>query len=460
MIDKRIKYFSVFLIAGSLLAGCATYYQQNQAFQNLLENGRISDAQSFLEKNDKKAKSINKVLYDLNLGTVAFINHNHNVSIERFKMADLYNEDYSKQLGYEAIAMLTNPMVKPYNLESFEAVMIHFYQALNFLAINDLESALVECRRVNLQLQQLDDKYKNHKNKYARDAFAHNLMGIIYEAAGDYNNAFIAYRNAVDVYENDYKKLFGVDVPLQLKKDVIRAAAMTGFGEQVDFFQRKFSIDYEPVPDGHGQVVCFWLNGLGPVKDEWSINFINDGFNNGFVNFTNEETGMTFPLFIGSRSSDEQNALSNLRALRIAFPKYKERKPRFSFGTVKSQSGTTRMEVAQNVNAVAFQSLNDRMWREVGNSIMRLAVKKAMEEATSSKNKDLGAVLSIVNALTEKADTRNWQSLPYSISYSRITLPEGKQQIELLPNGNSNSSQSASLMVSKGKTGFLSFQSF
>ncbi len=37
--------------------------------------------------------------------------------------------------------------------------------------------------------------------RYQHDAFANNLIGLIYDASGDYNNAFIAYRNAYDIYE-------------------------------------------------------------------------------------------------------------------------------------------------------------------------------------------------------------------------------------------------------------------
>ena len=38
--------------------------------------------------------------------------------------------------------------------------------------------------------------------------FAHLLMGSIYETTGDLNNAFIAYRNAYEVYKRDYVPFF------------------------------------------------------------------------------------------------------------------------------------------------------------------------------------------------------------------------------------------------------------
>lgn len=460
MIPKRKKTILASIGLSILLVGCASYYKQNQAFHNLLESGRLPEAQRYLEKNNKQADGINRVLYNLNLGTTAYLNGDYRKSIEQFKTADLYNEDYAKQLGYEALALVSNPMVKPYRLEYFESVMIHYYQALNFIALNDFEGALVECRRVNLQLQRINDQFKNHANKYARDAFAHNLMGIVYEASGDYNNAFIAYRNAIEVYENDYKALYGLDVPLQLKKDVIRSAALTGFADQVDFFERKFNLKYEPLPADHGQLVCFWMNGLGPVKSEWSINFVNTGYNNGWITLANEETGMSFPFFIGNKSSDEKHALANLRALRIAFPKYSERRLKYSHALLKAADQTIGLELAQNINAIAFQSLSDRMWREMGNSLLRLATKKALEELASSRNKDLGAVISLVNAFTEKADTRNWQSLPYAISYGRLSLPEGEHEVAILPNGNVDHAVEQSVSIRKGKTSFFSFHQF
>jgi hypothetical protein len=40
-------------------------------------------------------------------------------------------------------------------------------------------------------------------------------------------------------------------------------------------------------------------------------------------------------------------------------------------------------------------------------------------------------VLGIINAMTEKADTRNWQTLPHSIYYARVPLKEGENNVTL-----------------------------
>ena len=64
------------------------------------------------------------------------------------------------------------------------------------------EEALVEVRRMEILLNQLDDKYKSEE-KFNKDAFVHLLMGLVYDAQGDINNAFIA-ADTVILYENYY----------------------------------------------------------------------------------------------------------------------------------------------------------------------------------------------------------------------------------------------------------------
>ena len=105
-----------------------------------------------------------------------------------------------------------------YKGEDHEHLILLYYKAINYLKMQMLDEALVECRRLNIRLQQLSDRYES-ENKYKRDAFINMLMGIIYDSNKDYNNAFIAYRNAWEVYQDDYQRLFKVNAPDQLKYD-------------------------------------------------------------------------------------------------------------------------------------------------------------------------------------------------------------------------------------------------
>ncbi|MCG8582845.1 MAG: hypothetical protein MI866_23200, partial [Bacteroidales bacterium] len=250
---------------------------------------------------------------------------------------------------------------------------------------------------------------------------------------------------------------FGVNVPDQLKNDLMRTAHQLGFGSELDFYENKFGYKYEPEDPDKGHLVFFWLNGFGPVKDEWSINFTNTGYNDGWITLANEEHGLTFPIYIGNKSSNDQAAFKNLSFLRVAFPKYSERKPMFTQANITVNGERYPIELGENVNAVAFQCLNDRMVREMAAGIARLATKKALEQVARNENENLGTIVSIVNAMTEKADTRNWQSLPYSISYCRIPLDEGMNSVELNTSGRLQNSVPFNFDIKKNQTTFFAF---
>lgn len=453
------KYFIICCFA-LFMVSCATYYQKNLKFQNYFESGQIEKAYTQLQSDKKGPKGKNQLLFLFNKGIISAMLGKHQESIEAFTQADHYIEDMLKEPGYEVAALLTNPSIKPYKPEDFEVVMLNFYQALNYIAINDYDAAIVECKRINIKLNQLNDKYKDHKNRYQQDAFAHLVMGLIYDARKDYNNAFIAYRNAVNVYESDYEKNFSITVPEQLKYDLLRTAYRTGFSDQVDFYEKKFNIKYQPQKHDGGELVFLWLNGLGPVKSEWSINFTKVDGQGGWVTFVNDEYGLSFPFFIGGHKDEEKNALASLNFTRVVFPKYLERAPINYSANIKANNATYFLYEAQNINAIAFKTLNDRMLREMANSLLRLTTKKALEKMVQKQNENLGAVVSIANAITEKADTRNWQTLPYSVGYTRMLLPEGENTITLNTNGNNGTkTKDFTFTITKGKTSFFTYHS-
>lgn len=457
MKSSKLLIISIISLA---IFGCATYYQNTIQFQKLFFNGDFELADKALSSNKKGEKGINRLLYFCNRGTTKFMLGKYEESNNYFNNADNYIEAYSADYASEALALVTNPMLKPYKPEDFESVTIHFYKALNYINLNNFEEAIVECRRVDLVLKKMSEKYKKEGKHYRRDAFAHNLMGIIYEAAGNTNDAFIAYRNAVKIYEEDYIPLFNTLIPTQLKKDLVRTANKMGFGSEQEFFEQKFGITYNPQEEiDKGSLVSFWLNGQGPIKSEWSIMLTNIGSSMGFITFSNEELGFSFPIYIGNYNSSTQDDLKSLSFIRMAFPKYVERPQYYTQASLLYNNEEHPFEMGENINNIAFQSLKDRLWREISNSIARVALKKAMESAARSQNEYLGAALSITNMLTERADTRNWQTLPYSINYNRIFLNEGEHSLQFAPikDGNFTNSKTYQCVIKKGRTTFTTF---
>jgi hypothetical protein len=418
------KYFFIILLATCF--SCATYYQQNYDFNSEFEKGDLKQALQTLQQKENLASSKSRFIYFVNNGLLLSILGKYEESNDFFEKAFLFGEDYHINYINEAASYFSNPNMTVYHGEDHEHLMLLYFKALNFLKMNKAEEALVECRRLNIRLNQLSDKYSS-ESKYKRDAFIHTLMGIIYQSTQDYNNAFIAYRNAVEIYENDYGKMFGLQVPEQLKKDLLNTAWWTGFMDEFESFKTKFNMpDYKPSqPDA--ELVFFWHNGLSPVKTEWGINFLINHQSDNMVVFSNDHLG-AFPFHVEEKK--QKSDLTNLEMFRVAFPRYMERPLYYQSATLETDSTTVDLELAEDVNKIAFHSLQERMLLEFSKGLLRAALKKATEHSIRKEDDRLGALVGMVNAITEKADTRNWQTLPHNIYYSRIPLKEGSNTVK------------------------------
>jgi uncharacterized protein len=443
-----------------LLAGCATYYQTNLKFNQEFETGHLEDALNALRHSPGEERGKRQFLYDVNNGMVLSLLGRYEESNDYFEKAFIFGEDYRINYLNEAASYLTNPNVAAYRGEDHEHLLLLYYKAINFLKLGKTEEALVECRRLNLRLKQLSDRYQS-ENKYRRDAFVHTLMGIIYDADNDYNNAFIAYRNALEIYKDDYARLFKLDTPEQLKKDLLRTAYLSGMsGELMQMKDEMQMPDYAFNANDGGELVFFWHNGLSPIKAEWGVNFVLSRQAN-HVHITNQDFGMRYSFDISSYNDKDKNSLNSIEIFRVAFPKYIERPTQFSGAVLQADGINYDLEMAEDVNAIAFKCLEERMHIEFSKALIRVAMKKGSEYQLRKENQSLGSLLGVVNALTEKADTRNWQTLPHAIHYSRIPLKEGRNVVKFIvrDSGGRTNELEFNYDCKKGQTLFHTFNS-
>ncbi|MEM8964846.1 MAG: hypothetical protein AAGE93_00395 [Bacteroidota bacterium] len=460
----KYKLFVVFLAL--LLSACASYYRMNERFNRSFEEGNLERAEKVLASNKKAPEGRAQLLYYLNRGVVSSMQGNFEDSNNFLEKAYELGEDLRNSYWNTATSLLVNPMVAYYTGEDHELLLLHYYKALNYLQLGDTQAALVECRRMNIKLTEYSSQYNKgllgNKGRYHRDAFIHTLMGIIYEADRDYNNAFIAYRNAVDIYREDYLPMFGLDAPEQLQQDLLRSAHRMDFTSELQRYEKLLDTKFDAQNTDGGELIFFWNNGLGPVKSEWSLNFALIRGAGGAVVFENDELGWSFPFAMSSDEEYEEEGLDDIELVRVAFPKYVERRPYFTQAQLQSPSGISQtLELAEDINGIAFRSLQQRMFKEFGTSLLRVALKKAAEYGVREENEDLGAIIGIVNALTERADTRNWQTIPHSISYTRLTLPEGEQNVQLHLSGQNadNQKHTFTYTIRKSQTTFGTFHS-
>jgi hypothetical protein len=453
------------------LSGCATYNEQVLPYYKSVRTGNYPEAEKQLDRNALIQKPRNQLLFLMEKGRISHLNGEYEKSNRYFNGADSLLESGMTDAGDAAVGVLVNSMSQRYKGEDVEKFMIHYYKALNYIYLGKKDDAIVEARRITLQAQEQGDKFNNKTNRYSNDAFSLTLQGLLYESDGDYNNAFIAYRNAVEIYQNSPDKTwYGTSMPLALKQDVIRTAKLTGFTTEADQFENMFGIKYEPVKSSDGgDLVFFWENGPAPVKTQVDMYFGLIRNSNGDLFFSDATGGWVIPFnYNGDRGRVNTKSIETLRA---AFPKYIPQNPYFTGATIGVDSTKIPLEKTEDVNEIAIKTLQQRALSEAGKVLSRLAVKKiaeyALREGAKSSNgqtntllEGIGYGVQLYSLLSEKADTRSWQSLPGSISYARIPLKSGENKITITLKNASGSDEVKTITVNgTGKLQFYNYAS-
>jgi len=471
---KKKFLFLILGLAAVFLNSCQTYYFANEEFNNAYRAGNFEFCKTWLEKHKPGKRSKTKFLYEANLGMINFIQNEKGESDKAFEQAFLLAEDYQKKAGENVAALLTNPKRITYHGERYELLMLNYFKAINQLKASNPESALIEARRLIRKLNVLQDQGK--KNTYNSDGFISWMIGTVFETVGEINNAYIYYKKAFEAYQSGFGNLVKTSTPQQLKYDLIRSAYQAGFDAEGQMFETKTGLKNQPVNAENGTALLLWHRGLGPVKDENRITFHMVKGSGGAITFNNEELGYSIPFFLPPGENYNPNRFDNLKIITMALPKYVNRNWYWQNIHAKVNGQRYDFQNATNLEEIAKADLGDRMGRELATALGRLAIKQALQyaatQATETAVKDgkkddkkkneqadlagslVNLAFTIANTATEVADTRNWQTLPAGIEVLRVSVPPGKQTIQLEGSGKDGKqfNQTIELNIVKGET--------
>lgn len=384
-----------------LLAGCATHDHSLANVERRLAANKPELALQSLERESQHWRRRDKVLYLLNRGMLLRMQGNLVASNKAFTEAQglidkLYGVSVTEQIG----SVIINDRTRAYVGEEFERVLLHVYMALNFLEMNQVDAARVEALQIDLTLRQFSKRIA--KKKYTEDAFARYLSGLIYEQESEWSDAMIEYRKAYEAY-SEYRRVYGITLPRSLQHDLVRLTAQLGLVDEHQRYQQEFGIsndtvDAEPRTD-QGQLVFVLHSGLAPVKRENAVILPAPG---------------TYTL------------------VKIALPYYQSRSNPAKGARLKVGDKELRMELAEDINAIAIRNLEVKMPLIEARALSRAAIKGAVAEGFSRQDQWLAGLLVQLGGLaTEHADTRSWITLPRDIYIGRALLPPGKYTVKL-----------------------------
>lgn len=441
-----MPYISVALLL-LLLSGCGPSVSRYVLVDDSLRAQNFQQADAIIQKAENEYGSRSRVLYGMDRGMTLQLAGEYQQSNAVLEEAeDEVDRLYTRVVRTETLAFMTNDNALPYEGDPYEQVMINVLKALNYASLNEWQDALVEARRIDHRLNVLSDRVQD-KGAYRDDGFARYLSGILYESAGDVNNAFIAYRKAYEIFEstNAWSR---TRVPAQLKSDLLRTADALHLSQELAEYQRAFpDISWQNLQAQQqlAQVVVISYNGRAPRKED---QFLDLPISLDALQLVLLNRGFSQSNRHQNRAGDSILYGLNGRVVRVALPRLVPQKTQVPVDTVSliPEGGvpvTVRTESVQSVTALADKALSERITAITVKALARAATKFSLAEgatrgAQQAAGRDAAPWVGLVVGLltkglavaSEESDKRSWRTLPDEIHLARTWVTPGHYRVQ------------------------------
>jgi len=230
---KRLIRGSLFLVivAISSCASTQTYQYQYVEAGDYVAKRDFKGASAVIEGyKNTTYKEKDRVLYYLDVGMLYHYAGEYEKSNEALGMAEQGIEElYTKSISKAVTSGVLNDNALDYSGEDYEDIYLNVFKGLNYIALGDPDSALVEIRRVHIKLNLLEDKYRKlideynesadadgtiepKKNRFYNDALARYLGLLLYRYDKSMDDARIEGEKIKEAFQNQ-SQLYNFTMP-------------------------------------------------------------------------------------------------------------------------------------------------------------------------------------------------------------------------------------------------------
>ena len=430
-----IKTFP-FLLIISLMIGCASY--KMEVVKDELAIGNPEKAYDHLQKNAPKKPDL-PFLYELGL-TANYANRFVESNKALADAESISDELFTISISKEIISRSVTSQLRPYPGVHYERVLSHYYRALNYFYLDQLEGSLIECRRATRFIP----IYIGENDSYNTfgSAFLAYLSGTLFEAQGnaaymsgspleaqrDWNDAFVSYRQAELHYQHGKEKTT-VPMPKDLGYSLVRLARKLGFTEELTLYQAKYG-DPPPQPNNYGELILFYESGYVPEIEEETLTFPIlkiDPIAKG----KHDEAAKTafIPTLLG-REGKRYSKVELEYLVHVAMPTIGSNRPQYRGIEVVVGKASADGVLVEDVEKIAIATLDAGRVAMLFETLLRGLVKYLAFREADKQHEALGAFVNLASIVTERADTRSWRTLPNQIFMVRMPLPAGTHTLK------------------------------
>ena len=455
-----------------------------------IERGEFETALAHLDEEDSKKRNLP---YLFERGLIAHYANRFEESNQEFERAEIIAEDlYTKSISREIASLLTSDVIRPYPGTRYERMLIHYYRALNYVYLNLPDDALVECRRAGQLLQYYADEDENYN--FAGAAFVAYLSGIFYEWVEDWNNAYIAYQWAEEGYRR-YANQLGVSPPEDIGNSLVRLARLLGFNEDAERYTNLYG-ESRLTPPGFGELIFIYESGFVPPKTKKNLVFpifkTDPIVSKKKMQEENQEEIWEFADTVARRRNLRYEKVELEYLLRVEIPVYISNRSQFVGVKLKVEpvynhtipdsidakselpqilqpgSETSNNQaygvLVEDVEGAALATFASEQKTILIRTVARAILKYIAFRRAEKKADLLGDLVNLLNVVTERADTRSWETLPNQIFLARMSLPAGTHNVVLSFLGNDGKPRGtetiSEVKIEANRKTFLNYRTF
>ena len=384
MKQKALKSLGQLFLVALLISACATYQSNVSSARDSMSAQRHDEAIEAFKKMYETSNG-DRLAYLLEYATALHQAGRYEESNKAFAIAEKESElnDYTS-VSREAGALIVEEGLVQYKVEIFEYLLITVYRAYNYLMLGDYDNAQVMARKLNEKLNKLSTEMDTDTKK-RQASFAAYLAGLLWEAQGDWDNAFVLYSKAHEMAPE-------VDV---IKRDAAIAAKRSGRETDYERYRKKY-------PELEKELNMKNIRGQGEF-----VFFFEQGW-------------------VARKRPRPEN---KMLPMMVPVPKSVN-----SVDLVVDQK-KIHSEKVYDLDQISIQTMDAIYKKLVARVLARQATRIAVRETARRNDKSealqVAALATFILDAVETADLRQWSTLPASFQLARIYLNPGKHHIEV-----------------------------
>lgn len=326
----------------------------------------------------------------------------------------LVDDRFSKRVSVGAASLVTSESTLPYYPGITERMFIPYYGALNWLARNELDETAVEARRLSALLaSESEDQPPAELRGMLR-----YVSGVLFEAAGEQQDAIVAYRNAAALMgtlpgDTTFAPRDSGDVVVLIEEGFVGRPEPRNFGVYMN------GDELVALTSGNDDSRLAVARTLERRHYDNSFDRTQVGWLTYEVNWASFGEPTRIEGRLGARTNPVEFAVAGADVTAAVRRDFERELP------AKLSRAIARTAVRWAATRAADRAFSD-------------AAKKRRDDDEDSKGwgsflLGLGlAAATVTSTVIDQPDLRAWQLLPDRISVARVRLPVGEHPIEVM----------------------------